>query len=614
MIQFTPNEAANLPEGCLADHLDARRRFYLPNALAVSERDGNPDFRLVRYGGDLATVSGGFLSAEFELRREGLDALSSAAPELSWAPVTFESAAVRLLVRSRTMDQGLQQGESHPAVLSGNRYLRLAVHLAPTDTRLLASLLSQGAESVELELGLSYRGLVPGIPGFAVVDSANFFERLRPFVVGRDLLLDDIVAAFLSLPKEGFVTYRPLDASNASLPTDDALMSELARRSLDRFFHRQESGNASAPLYRLIEEEQPEGSCTIGLHTARMEPAEHRLTWSVSALHDALTDTEARAVHFPVVGEVSPFSDRRISVTNSLPFDPAFLRRVVVDVRYTGPSGTFEHATYRFPDDGDFQEIRTRYPAVNTEFGLESRIRLLLMPPGGSGWPAFWPGDPPFVTESSGLIEVTAERAHVRVCQIAIDPTAFVRVSRVACILKATQGDEEDRELAAVDLVAGREEVALVIPDPEGSAAPKLSCLAFPPDGQPGNPLTLITDVACPEFLQVPAHQLEVLEPDAIRVRLSTPAKSGVLFVAMAFRSASEPETSEGQIRSFTLTEEEPTVIWRTWRGSVFESLQYFHRVQFVPIDSIGRALPMEFGEWLPESKADFVIELPGLN
>jgi len=616
MIQFSRNGTSNLPEGCLADHLEEGRCFYLPNALAVSGRDGGvPDFRLVRYGGDTATVSGGFLCVQFELRRDDLDELTSAAPDMRWELVSFEAASARLLVRSRTSDQAFQEGTWHPVVLSGNRQLRLTAHLASADTSLLASLLSQGAESVELEVALRYRGLVPGIAGSAVIESAGFLGRLRPLVAGRELRLDEVVAAYLSVPTDGTVVFRSLETLDATLPVKEVLMEELARRSLDRFFRQVDQSKSSEPLYRLVEpEEQLAESCAIALHTARTEQAEHRLAWSVSELHNALIDPQVRAAHFPVVGEVSPFSDRRVSVTNSLPFDPAFLRRVVVDVRYTGPTGTFEHTTFRFPEDGEFREIRTRFPSINTGFELETRTRLLLMPPDGIGWPTFWPGEAPFVREDADFIEMTAERTKVVVCRVAVDAGAFARASRIACILKDQSSGENEPELAAVDLTAGRAEAAIVIPDPSASMVPGLWCLAFPPDGQPGMPLPLVTEIPCPSFLQIPAHRLEVLEPDTIRARLSPGARTGVMFGAVAFKYASDPETSEGQLRTFSLTEEEPTVVWKAWRRSVFEPVQYLHRSQFVLTDESGRSLPMWFGDWIAASEHELVIELPGEN
>jgi len=614
MMLLTPEGDTPLPVGCFRDHLDARLIHHLPDKLTTSDRGGGiPDFNLARYGGDGSRTTGGFLSGSFEIQRHDLAELKILAPDARWEPVDFESASMRLFVRSRTADAALQHGEWHPVPLSGNRRIRAASSLAQLDASLLAHLLSEGGETLELELLLRFRGLVSGIPGYAIVERERAAAHLRARFGARDPRCDEIVAAYQSLPDDGTISIHPLDRAEPVSSPRETLMEEIALRSLERVFDRAnaEESPASA-LFRLrdFEAEEP-GRFTVALHTPRIKQMEHRLFWSVSELHHALTDAESRAAHFSFVGEVSPFSEVRIPIANSLPFDPAFLRRVVVDVRFTGRSGILEHQTFRFPDDGALREIQTHFPSMNTSFALEARVRSLLSPPGGTGWPMAWPRDAPFENETSGWIEITPERARVRACAVSIDARAFERASRIVCTLRGKLDDGATVEVASAELLSGRESAAMVVPEPSDGSDLELVCVAFPPGGSSGESLTLVCVSPCPRHLAIPVHRLEVLDPDVVEARLPEESLRGIAFASIEFKRMSDPEAAAGALRTFPLEGAQPVVIWKTWRESVFASLSYLYRTHVVVSDDSGRHHPMQSGPWIEASQHLLDVEMP---
>jgi hypothetical protein len=367
------------------------------------------------------------------------------------------------------------------------------------------------------------------------------------------------------------------------------------------------------PCYQWQGDDDAEAVFSLSLHSARVEKASHRLGWSVSALYDSFANGEGRSVHFPVVGEVSPFANRRFHVTNSLPFDPEFLRRVIVEVRYTGPAGGFEHASFRFPEEGEFHEIATQFPSINTDFQLESRVQVLLMPSSGSGWPAFWPAAAEFERESEALVEVTPERARVRVCAVRVDASAFDKASRIECGIRSVHPGGASGTVRTVHLHSGRTSAAMVLANAEESEPLEIECRAYPPDGLSAEPVLLVSATALPRDLTIPTHRLEVLEPDTVRVRLMERGPR-LVFAAIAFKAADAAEEEEGRLRVFRLEEDEPEVVWAAWRSTVFEPRRYVYRTQVVVLDAAGKSQPMQVGEWTAGTESEWTIVLPEIQ
>ena len=81
------------------DHADERQYWYLPAPVRLAERDGIPQFTLIRYRpavADSGVRGGGFLTMEVELKLDpeversiinALSAITDGRPRLSAAPI-----------------------------------------------------------------------------------------------------------------------------------------------------------------------------------------------------------------------------------------------------------------------------------------------------------------------------------------------------------------------------------------------------------------------------------------------------------------------------------------------------------------------------------------------
>ena len=605
MLVLNQNDTeSGIPQDCFADHAEPGCRFYLPDSLGpVLESDsGVPRFRLVRY--ESSGVAGGLFYGEFTAKRSDLEKLKAADPEVIWESVPCCQAWIRLQLRSHTGDETLQQGRWTRVDCDGGAHFRISFHLDKNDTVMLKALLEEGEASVEVRLRYHYNGLVIGPQGIGRMNVERFLNHPELGASDREWTQIDIVAFYLSLAP-GIISFQSLEGE--PWHSSEQLLGETALRSMDSFFKQED--RAGDVIYRFSGSQSMEQqTLVIPLHTARNEVRTHCIEWSVSDIYASLSDERSRRKHFPVVGLKDAFRSVEVHAVNSVPFDPGYVRRVIVDLRYTGGSGIFEHRKFRFSGEDNFRSLETRFPSINTDFRLESRVRVLMMPSDGGRMPTVWPRDAVFEPEPTSLVELTPARIGLRMFRIAAGEGVFQYVSRITGVLREAAIEEETGAiLAEFEFNPDKQTANVALSVPPGNPDVCVLCVAHPPESVSADPIVILESETCPEELVIPRHWFEVLEPDMITIRLPSPSRENLLFAAVAFKRADDPADAEGTLRPFDLSKtdagsDSSSVTWNLWRKHVFEQSQYMYRFQYVNRDAEGRTLPMQFGDWITES------------
>ena len=184
------------------DHRDSRVLHYLPAEVGLAtEPSGEPDFLLLRYRGDSSGAAGGLLRWRLELAPPP-PFWSTAAEAAGWRPraVAFDEGRFRFRLRSLVEAARDEAGDWHSITAAGHELAATSVGLTPRETQFLQLLLEAGGSVVEVELELSYRGLVPGIPWLATAQTAALKTYLAALLPPAAVREDEVVAAFLSLP------------------------------------------------------------------------------------------------------------------------------------------------------------------------------------------------------------------------------------------------------------------------------------------------------------------------------------------------------------------------------------------------------------------------------
>lgn len=632
MLQFTPPPIAAeqqplLPAGlAYVDHLAPNVIYYLPPGLTLlSDGTGAPDFFLLRYHDDQALAQGGLL--RFRLEFSALDAaLAQTMAAQGWQlrEVGFSAARFRLRLRSWQEGESDLLGEWQPVVAAGRELVAPALNLTARETQFLEAMLRDQRSAVEVEVELRYAGLVPGLPWLAAVDAETLREHFSAWLPAEPSMPEQIIAAFLALPSLASgspLSWQPLEP-DAPRPTDEVLLRELALRSLGRLFlYEPQTEPFASPRYRLRPQADDDTvTWAWDLLPPRQESRIYRLQWSVLTLLQSLDTEELRRKLFPTVTQISPFAQVDIHLINRLPFDPHFLRKVVVDLRYSGATGVPEFRSFTFDGTTEVYHFSTFYPAVVADFHLDARLTTTQAPLSGSGWPVVQRGE--FAPVTGLVIEINRARIGFDFVRVEIEAAVFNKAQAIAIAIfseppAAAVSTQTGLPLIQLSLTAARPHAWLALPGIEPATplyaqviayAPSESTLAESAASEAALPTyTVYTGSIVERKVRVAAYQLEVLDPDPITVQLDPTGAEQ--FALMDLTIA--PLDAAG--RTYSLQPSQP-VIWHFFRNSVFARPCYRYRLSYVMFDAQGNTLPLATTEWLTSEETALVVRPPLQN
>lgn len=606
------------------DHIDAGIRYTLPRAVTVAESSsGIPDFFLLRYAGDFATERGGILRGTLALlydepetpesvtdaeveTAEGFDGEEPTAP-IQARPVPFMAGYSRLRLRPFGEDD-VQTGQWHKIDALEQSRLSMLAYLDTSEAQILRNLLSEGSEVVSMELYLVFRGLVAGIPWLVRADTLQLNTHLQSVLGEAPATADQVIAAFLSLPEE-WLSWRFLGnpGDEAENLPNETLRTRAALHALDHLFEPVERPDYRTPLhYRYIpRDHELSPDVSLALFNYRQDERAFSIDWSISDLFDRLAPEEQGKL-FPTVTQVSPFSRVRIHVMNSLPFDPAFLTGVTVEVRHIGAQGIFENRSFRFAaGDEQVASFSTFHPALTGSLDLQYRITAILAPPSPAEWPRVVQRD--FTASDGPVIDVSRQAAGIAFVHCSADVAVFSSAGAVDITLASPETDEP---LAGVRLTEDMPAAWIALPDINPETALHVTCHAHPPAGLDAEPLTIRDELLTGREVNVHAYQLEVLDADEITVTLDEQASEQYPFVA--FEMTPEKDSDEGILRSL---DPGRTYTWHLHRASVFTPLLYRYRLHVVERNGDTGTKPMVLTPWFEASErqhtlnSDFIEE-----
>ena len=615
MLRFgsPPTESNGQPllpdETIFSDHLDAAVVYVLPSALEILTVPGDgPDFFLLRYHGDAAEAQGGLL--RFCLGFKPLDeshrlALQSAGYALR--EVTFSAARFRLRLRSHLEGSPDETSNWHPAMV-GRELAAPVISLTPHDTQLLEALLADAANVVEVEFDLRYVGIIPGQPWLATVDTTSLHHFLTALLPTESVTADQVTAAFLSLPDTdpGPVSWQSLDPAAAKpLPAD--LLAELALRSIDRLFECEPAADEfTVAHYRLLAPSPSDpASLSWDLLTTRQQTRSLTLNWSVTSFVQGLNTAEQRRQLFPLVSQVSPFAQVDLHVINRVPYDPHFLRKTIVDLRFRGPSGVLEFRSFTFDGTTELQTIGVFFMAITGDLDLAARFTTTLAPPSGSGWPKVRQGQ--FTSVTGTVVEINRGALGMDFVRLEATPEVFEKAASIETVFYLADPGPDCTEspapepLSCFSLTAACPVAWLALTDlaPATDLYVRATarCLADPQLP----PHVLRCDKVVNRLVRIAGYQLEVLDPEIISIELETQVSGQFALVQVTLLSPS------GGQQTFGLKPGQP-VIWSFFRNSVFEPVVYRYRLDFVPLDEHGQTLPMVSGDWMEACQSRLIV------
>ncbi len=534
------------------DHADPGLRWAPPAGLVVGrEPDGAPRFAVVRHG------TGGFLHVE--LRADGPDPATvakAAADEVALATVPFDRSRFRL-VRwlSGVPGESEPAGPWHATTPGGAVLAAASVALDPVETQLLAAAVAHD-EGAAVEVEAAYRGVVAGLPAVAVVDAALLRARLAALGDGP-VRADAVVAVVRSLPTGSAVEIVGVEIVGEA--EREAALERLGHRAVAELC---EPGGDDpwAPARFRVRHGAPEGvRWTADLAPLTTRELRFVATWPVRDALAGLTPVQRDRV-FPAVPPFSPFARTDLLVTCAVPVDGVAVRRVEAVLRGPGPGGVPESTTVAFTGDRTVAPV-TLFRPLGTAADLTCRTLARLGPPTGD------PDGPGRVVTTPArpltgpLLDLTPAATGLVAARVAVAAGVFARAVTVEVALGATG--------AVLD--ADRPEVVLADPAPGDGPPPEVVAVAVEPGtGRRAEVLRR----AAGGTVTVPAHAVEVLDPDPVTVTLD--AATTAPWVALTVVDGA------GHTRTRTLDPGVP-VPWPCWRASVFDPLHHRHRVQHVP-------------------------------
>ena len=607
MLSFAA-PSADLPEmaGLMVfpDHEDAQVLYYLPPGLQLATLpSGDPDFYLLRYHGDFATAAGGLLRFRLMFSAPTADA-EQALQEKGYQlrQVGFYAGRFRLSLRSMQEGEQPESGAWRPLPLTSDEASVSALSLTPRETQFLESLLADGVSAVTVDSELRYTGLVPGMPVLVTLDVPKLRPLLTAMLPPDPVEADHIVAAFLSMPEgdSSPIAWRLLRPI-AVAPTRDAIVSETAMRAIPLLFETQSATDlftSAVHSLRAASDDDPVQR-DIDLIPPRQQAQNFDLSWSVTALYQNLSDTERRRRLFPPVSNVSPFANVDVSVVNRLPYDPYYLRKATVDLRYFGAAGVPETKSCTFDGNNQLFRFSVTYPSAVVDFQLSYRLTTFLSPPGGTGWPVIHTGD--FLKADGPVVEVNQQLAEMDFMRIEAEPQVFQRAAWIDVSVYRPGTAELVTELR---LNAERAGSWLALPNVAAEETLAARVVAHG-KGDPEPPPYSMSDGPIQDrrvWLQ--GWQLEALDPDRITVRMNPAAASRFALLNVTLATMME----EGD--TFPLSAHAP-VYWNLFRDSVFEPVSYRYRLSYVLVDADGKTQPLASSDWITAHETELVVGVP---
>jgi hypothetical protein len=601
-----------------SDHQDPQLMYYLSEGATVARaRDGWPAFVVLRYRDDMA--AGGILSLRLVLKQPSPELLASAgAAGRQPLPVVFDEGAFRLRVRSSLDGSDAQAGFWRPAVFAGSDVTVSAVHLDLHETQMLLALLEGGQASVEVDLDLGYRGLVAGMPWLVTAQAVALRAFLAPMLGNDFISADQIVAAFLSIPEQSAWLSRVELASATPVPTHDALMTEIALRSLDRLFEAAPGPTViDPPHYRMLPPSEGDPPAySWDLLTYRLEQRRHRIGWSVDELAPQLADANLRQRMFPVAGQFDILGHIDVYVFDHLRYDPAYLRELRVDLRCTGPAGAPIYKNLRFDGTVDLVRFEAIYPAVVSDFKLSYRLTTTLAPPNSASQPITIRRD--FVAAERPLIEVTSDAAGIEIVRVEADPRVFqntptidVQVWRSVATSSTGQpaNDAARAPYTTLTLTLDRSDAWVALPATLPSSELRVRCLAYAPRDTDRPPYTVLEGTIADRTIRITDGLLEVLQPDVITLTLDPELAPRIAYAAIELLPNSGPVAAASG-KQLSLEPNQPQY-WYLWRSSIFDPVSFSYRVSYVTYDDAGKTLPLTTTDWMTAEGSALVVRPP---
>jgi hypothetical protein len=592
------------------DHLGGHIVYYLPAALELLlTSSDDPDFFLLRYHGDFAEVQGGLL--RFRL---GFSPLSSEIQQaaadtgLALRPVYFPQGRFRL--RLRSLQEGEPDGLSDwkSLVPAGSELAAPVVSLSPRETKFLEVLLEDSGNAVEVEVELLYSGLVPGWPWLVSVNTLalqQFLAGLLPETVNRD----QIIAAFLSLPggdADPF-TFQPLEYG-ASLPEHDALRAEIALRSLSSLFEPQPRiDDFTSTNYRLRDSNPTDPpSLSWDLLPPRQETHGWTMNWEVGPLVASLDTPEERRKLFPMVSQVSPFAEIEVHVLNRVPYDPHYLQKTVVDLRYTGPRGVPAYRSFTFDGSVEWQSFSTFYLAAAGDFEMAARFTSFLSQPDGKGGPVVQTGE--YAPVDGVVVEIDRAALGMDFVRVEAQPGVFDKAASIEVILlssdPATPPTEPVTPVAEISLTADNLAAWVALPEVDPASDLYVRVIAHGYESPEVSSVRLRQDKILNRRARIDAYELEVLDPERITLALDPNIANRFALVQITVA----PLVGEG--RRFILRLDEP-ITWNFFRQSIFSPVRYRYCLDYIAIDAQGHSAPIASTGWFETDETNLVVRPP---
>ena len=292
---------------------------------------------------------------------------------------------------------------------------------------------------------------------------------------------------------------------------------------------------------------------------------------------------------------MQPFEAVELRALNQIPLDPEHALRVRLDLTFTGRGGTEETTTVEFrPGDPPLKSVSTIYPALTHRFRVSSRLRLMIAPPAGQGFPTLWPATAAFEPATNPLaLDLSPARADVELVELRALDGVFAFCGAVRCAIQSGERETVAR------LTAAKPYAWAILPG-RVAASPLTFRLEAEPPTAGASAAVLIREAAVEDGrVLVSPIDVSVLEPDRVVVRL---ASERIVFCVVELRPA-----GSDQVRSQVLRPGE-TSEFAVWRPDIFRPLAFDWRVSAVRRDAGGRTLPIETGPW--QHGADRQLEI----
>ena len=608
------------------DHRDGEIVYCLPSHLTVSETAADPtqpDFFLLRHHADHDTTSGGLLRVGLELATDE-DTDSSAFVGVCPRPILPPLHTAHFRLRLRSWLEGNADETSDWQPLLSLTPLVASKPLTPHESQLLQAMLEDGAGVVEIELSLGYRALTAPLPWLATAQTTPLWEALHATLGSGSHPVAEVVAAFLSLPTAVISWQSFAGETTPTAELTETLLTQLAHHALETWFEEWDAdltdlpdrndtdvipakagihlGSAWIPANAGMTTNQLKNQAnqvnlrpisslpptySWDLRLPRLTTVQHTLTWSVTELYQALTDPAQQQKLFPVVGTLSPFAPATVHLVNSLPFDPAFLRQVQVDVRYPGLTGVPQYRSFTFNGSQPVQSFTFTYPALTTPLDLAARLTATLAPKGGIGWPAVWRRD--FVPVTGLVVEIDRELAGMEFVQVAVEGMIFTDTPQ----LNLTLWQEGELEAAAA-LTAVSPTTAIALPNTGADA----TFYVYVGDGS-GKDAKFCVSTTPAKPVTITTYDLEPKQPDIITIQRGTDNH--------AFLGIELAKLDDDNTVFYTLEPNQPRT-WSFFRRTLFQPVRYRYRLHTVPTDSDGNTLPLVVGEWVESEEINLMV------